>query len=162
MARTSVFTIMTFIAAQQEDVWARITTPEGIAYEMAPWLSMTFPGSVKALTPETVPLGKRLCRSWVLLFGLIPVDYDDVTLVALDPPRRFLEVSPMLSMAHWSHERVIVPYDGGSTVTDTLVFTPRLAAAAPLAKRIVKALFTHRHRRLASWFEPAADQGNRI
>jgi len=58
MTTPSVFSITTFIAASQEDVWARATTPEGIACELAPWLSMTFPKSVKALTPETVPLGK--------------------------------------------------------------------------------------------------------
>ncbi|MBI5845955.1 MAG: hypothetical protein HZB23_14945 [Deltaproteobacteria bacterium] len=152
MTPTSVFTITTRLTASPEKIWQRVTTPEGIAHELYPWLSMTFPKSVKALTPETVPLGKRLCRSWVLLFGVIPVDYDDVTLVELDPPRRFLEKSPMLSMAHWSHERTIAPAPGGASLTDTLTFAPRLALAAPLAKIIVKALFTHRHSRLASWF----------
>lgn len=113
---------------------------------------MTFPKSIAALTPETVPLGRRLCRSWIKLFGVIPVDYDDVTLVELDPPRRFLENSPMLSMYSWSHERTISPTAQGSSVTDTLKFAPRFAAAVPLSEMIVKALFTHRHRRLAAFF----------
>lgn len=152
MAKEEVVSVTTVLKAPGEEIWSRVSTPEGIAYELAPWLSMTFPESVKALAPETVPLGRRLCRSWILLFGLIPVDFDDVTLVALDPPRSFLEASPMLSMKRWRHERVLEPVPGGTALTDTLSFSPRLEAAAPLARLVVKALFNHRHRRLARMF----------
>ena len=88
----------------------------------------------------------------MLLFGVIPVDYDDLTLVAIEPGRRFLERSPMLSMREWQHERVLEPDGTGTRVTDRLTFTPRLGLLKPLAVWIVGLLFRHRHKRLRSWF----------
>lgn len=38
-----------------------------------------------------VTLGEPACRSWVMLFGVLPVDYDDITLERVVPPRSFLE-----------------------------------------------------------------------
>ena len=150
--KKDVFEIETRLAAAADEVWQSATSPEGIGYELSPWLKMTFPKRVAALTPETVPIGRKICRSWILLFGLIPVDYDDVTLVALEPPRRFLEVSPMLFFAYWSHERTVTPAEGGCAIKDRLTFAPRLGAFAPFARRIVSFLFTHRHARLAARF----------
>jgi len=37
----------------------------------------------------------------------VPIDYDDLTFIELEPVRRFLERSPMLSQREWQHERVI-------------------------------------------------------
>ena len=50
-------------------------------------------------------LGERLFRSWILLFGVLPIDYDDITLVSIEPGRGFHERSSMLSMRVWEHER---------------------------------------------------------
>jgi hypothetical protein len=58
---------------------------------------MTFPAGVNPLRAADLPLGRRLCRSWILLFGLLPIDYDDLTLLRWRPGVEFLEVSPMLS-----------------------------------------------------------------
>ncbi len=78
-------------------MWDRITTPEGINDEMRPYLRMTLPPGVEQLDPESVELGKPIGRSWILLFGLLPFDYDDVTLARLEAGRGFLERSRMLS-----------------------------------------------------------------
>ena len=40
---------------------------------------------------------------------MIPIDYDDLTLVALEPGRGFHERSRMLSMRVWEHERTLEP-----------------------------------------------------
>jgi hypothetical protein len=48
-----------------------------------------------------------------LLFGFIPVDYDDLTLAALDPEGGFLQISAMLSQSTWQHERLIQSIPGG-------------------------------------------------
>jgi ligand-binding SRPBCC domain-containing protein len=142
----------TVLAAPPEWVWAHVTSMRGINDELRPWLKMTAPRAVREMTLEDVELGKRVCRSWILLGGVVPVEYDDVTLVERGPGHRFLEQSPVLSQRSWQHERWIEAVDGGCRISDRLTFEPRLGAAAALSRRVVEAIFTHRHRRLARRF----------
>ena len=99
-------------------------------------MRMTAPARVRALDPAEVVLGERIFRSWVLLFGVIPIDYDDLTLIALEPGRGFHERSRMLSMRVWEHERTLEP-DGeaAARVRDRLSFEPRLPGSGPLLER---------------------------
>lgn len=84
------------------------------------------------------------------------VDFDDLCLAEIEPPRRFLERSTMASMATWEHERTIEPLGPRTcAVTDRLGFSLRAPLAvvpgsAALARRIVTVLFRHRHRRLVA------------
>jgi ligand-binding SRPBCC domain-containing protein len=131
-------------------VWERISTFEGVNDELMPLMRMTAPTEVRRLEPEQVVLGERICRSWVLLFGFLPFDYDDLVLVELEPGRGFRERSTMLSMRSWEHERRLEPDGAGAcTLHDRLTFTPRLPL--PLAP-VVRAVFRHRHRRLRKRF----------
>src|SRR4051794_26882302 len=74
-------------------VWEGVASFEGINDEFRPWMKMTAPRAVRERGLEGVTLDERICRSWVLLFGVIPFDYDDITLVRLEPGRSFLERS---------------------------------------------------------------------
>jgi hypothetical protein len=136
-------------------VWARAVTEEGINAELAPILRMTMPPGLRGRTVDDVEVGVPLGRSWILLGGLLPVDYDDLCLAELEPGRRFLERSSTLAFRVWQHERVVEPEaDGSCRVTDALGFELRPAiawipGAERLAATIVGALFSHRHRRLA-------------
>ncbi len=136
-------------------VWARAVTEEGINAELAPILRMTMPPGLRGRTVDDVEVGVPLGRSWILLGGLLPVDYDDLCLAELEPGRRFLERSSTLAFRVWQHERVVEPEGAGSCrVTDALGFELRPAiawipGAERLAAAIVGALFHHRHRRLA-------------
>ena len=142
------------LAAPAAEVWAHAVNPSGINDELRPLLRMTVPAALRGTTIEDIPLGRRAGRSWILLLGLVPFDYDDITLVEHDKGRRFLERSPMLSMRVWQHERIVDPLDGASCVlTDRVSFRLRtLPALVPGASRVVGALvrriFSHRHRRL--------------
>ena len=141
------------LSAPAEEVWARISTPEGVNDEFRPFLRMTFPPEVASLDPETVPIGERICRSWVLLFGVLPVDYDDLTLVSVDPPRGFHERSSMLTQRVWEHRRTIEPLgDGACRVTDRLTFEPRLKLPPQLFAPVFRLVFRWRHRRLRRTF----------
>lgn len=141
------------LAAPAAAVWERVTTPEGINDELMPLMRMTMPASVRQLDENTVPIGERLCRSWILLFGFIPFDYDDVTLVRLDPGRGFLERSPMLSQRRWEHERTVDPDGPGACIVrDRLAFEPRLGLPAAPVEFLVRRVFRHRHRRLRRRF----------
>ena len=151
-SRPAEFEVSSLIPAPPERVWERIITPAGINHELRPWMTMTVPRGIKRLDPESVELGRPLGRSWVLLFGLLPFDYDDVTLVELEPGRRFLERSPMLSQRSWQHERIVEAIEGGSRVTDRVRMEPRLGLPAAPLRPLFRAVFRHRHRRLRAWF----------
>lgn len=147
------FARSSLLAADVEHVWARISTPEGVNDEFKPFLRMTFPPEVRSLDPDTVPIGERICRSWVLLFGLIPVDYDDLVLVSIEPGRGFRERSTMLTQRSWEHERTLEPVGHGATrLTDCLRFEPRLGLPARLFLPTFRLVFRWRHARLRKAF----------
>ncbi len=144
------------LAAPADRVWERATRIEGVNAELRPLLRMTVPRHLRGATISDLEVGVPAGRSWLLLGGVLPVDYDDLCIAELDPPRRFLERSRMASMDLWQHERAISPRGAGACVlTDTLTFQLRRPLAAipgmaALAARIVGALFSHRHRRLVA------------
>lgn len=148
------------VAAAIDDVWARVVTPEGINDEMRPWMTMTMPEGVRALTVDTVPVGEPLGKAWLRLFGVVPFDYDALTIAELDPGRRFHEKSTMASMRRWEHERTLTAQGDHTVVHDRITFEPRLAipGVAPVLRRVLGAFFTHRHRRLQRHFRPAAER----
>jgi ligand-binding SRPBCC domain-containing protein len=141
------------VAAPPDVVWARVSTFQGVNDELLPLMRMTAPAHVRALDPSQVVLGERIFRSWVLLFGVIPIDYDDLTLIALEPGSGFHERSRMLSMRVWEHKRTLEPTgDAATRVSDRLSFEPRLPGSGPLLERFIRATFRHRHRRLRRRF----------
>jgi ligand-binding SRPBCC domain-containing protein len=149
---TAEIVVTSRLGASPAAVWDRVISPEGINDEMRPWLRMTLPPGVERLDPETVELGKPIGRSWILLFGLIPFDYDDVTLVRLDPGRGFLERSTMLSQRSWEHERTIEPTASGCQVTDRVSWQPRLGMPGRPLRPAIGWFFRHRHKRLRRHF----------
>lgn len=162
---TASFEITTKLAAPAEQVWSAALSEEGINHELGPWLKMTMPKSIESgMTVEDAPLGEKLGRSWILLGGLIPVDYDDLCLVERGPGMRFLERSHLGSARHWQHEREVVAIDDASCeITDRLELELRAPlralGATRLAERIIRALFTHRHRRLVDRWGPLRRTG---
>ncbi|WP_375000244.1 SRPBCC family protein [Aeromicrobium sp. CTD01-1L150] len=143
------------VAAPIEQVWERVVDPEGINDELRPWMTMSMPSGAEGLSIETIEVGEPIGRSWIRLFGILPVDYDDLTVAELEPGRSFREESTMLSARTWRHERTLAPTaSGGTHVHDRLTFAPRVPgrASAALQQRIIAALFRHRHRRLAAHF----------
>lgn len=144
------------VTAPAGDVWARVITPEGINDEFFPWLTMSIPAGAAGLSIDTMTLGSPVGRSWLRLFGIIPVDYDDLTIVELEPGRRFLERSRLFSAPVWQHERIVDPVDAAtSRVTDRLEFTPRRGFGV-FAGPLIRAIFRHRHSRLRRHFSAPA------
>lgn len=152
MERRGEFRIASALAAEPAAVWERAMSAEGINAELGPLLRMTVPRGLESLDLhglEPGPLG----RSWLLLFGMLPVDYDEIGLARIEPGRGFLERSSMLSMRLWEHERTIAPGGrGGATIADRLAWEPRLPLPGRLARPAVAALFRHRHRQLRRHF----------
>jgi hypothetical protein len=135
------------LRASAEVVWRHAVSPAGVNRELRPLLRMTFPAEVSDFTAGWRP-GEKRFRSWLLLGGVLPVEYDDLTFVEVEPGRRFLERSRLLTQRFWRHERIVEPLPGGCRLTDRLCFAPRLGfLGAPFAL-VFRAVFELRHHNL--------------
>lgn len=140
---TVQLTFRSALGAPPERVWRWITSVDGISRELWPLLKMTTPRGVADIRNVPLQSGRALFRSWVLLFGVVPIDRSELTLLSLDEGRGFVEQSPMLSMRLWRHERTVDAEGAGSRLTDVLTFEPRFAT--PLVAWFIRTVFTHRH-----------------
>ena len=131
------------LAAPTDEVWKWISSWKSISTEMWPYFRMTAPNGVTSIDDLNVVPGTPLFRSRVYLFGIIPIDYSDVTLLELDKGRGFVEQSPMGSMTLWRHERRISNGANGCTLTDILTFQPRMSRR--LVAWFIGRVFKHRH-----------------
>lgn len=154
-----VVRVTSTLDASPAAVWARVTTPAGIRDELAPWVGMSMPPGLKGRTIADADdlVGRPLGRAWLLLLRVLPVDYDDMTLVDVDPGRSFHERSSMLTLRSWEHLRSLEPDGDGTRLTDELRATLRRPLAAVpgahgVVRALVTALFGHRHRRLVRRF----------
>jgi ligand-binding SRPBCC domain-containing protein len=138
--------------ARRTDVWERVSTAQGVNDELWPLLRMTAPKSLREGGLAQVEVGRRICRSFVLLLGVLPVDYDDITLVRLEPPAGFLERSKMLSQRVWEHERTLEEVPGGCVLSDRITYVPRLPVPGRALHPLYAGVFRHRHRRLRRRF----------
>jgi ligand-binding SRPBCC domain-containing protein len=149
------FEIESELAIPPERLWRHAVHPDGVNAELGPLLRMTFPHGTTDLTAGWSP-GRRRFRSHVLLFGLLPVEYDDLAFESVEPGRGFLERSRMLTQSEWVHERRLRPIDSGTLLTDRIDFTPRLRWLAPISLVVFRSVFRHRHRRLRRLFAAGA------
>jgi hypothetical protein len=160
--RSAEITVSSRLDATAAQVWDRVITPEGIRDEMHPYLRMTLPAGVERLDPGSIELGKKIGRSWILLFGLLPFDYDDITLLRLEPGRGFLERSEMLSQRVWEHERALEPTPAGDCLlTDRVSWQPRLGLPGRPLRPAIAWFFRHRHGRLRQRFGGEEAAGSR-
>lgn len=146
------FNITTALPAPALAVWEHVTEMAGVNGELRPLIRMTVPAGLADARLADLPLGQRAGRSWLLLFGFLPVDYDDLTIAEHGPGYRFLEQSRMLTQARWEHERVVIPTESGCTVTDRLRWEGRFPPLGALFGLGVPVLFRHRHRQLRKRF----------
>ena len=145
------FSFSSDLRAPLEEVWSHATDMRGVNREFFPLVRMTCPVPDGRL-PSPPPLGQRLFRSWILLFGLLPIDYDDLTFAEFDSGRRFLERSALFSQKQWVHERTLTPTAMGCRVTDSVRFIPRLRPFASLHLAVFRLAFRWRHRNLRRLF----------
>ena len=132
------------VPATPAELWDWSTSVRGVDAEMGPILKLEFPKGLEHIPRDGSGLGKPLGNCKFLLFGFLPVDLSRLTFVEVEPGRRFVEQSPLLSMKEWRHERVIAPAPDGTHVVDTLEFTPRFGTR--LVTWFISKFFQHRHK----------------
>jgi ligand-binding SRPBCC domain-containing protein len=155
LRRRGEFRIESRLAAPAEAVWGRVMSADGINAELRPWLRMTVPRGLESLDLERLGPG-ALGRSWILLFGLLPVDYDDLGLERVEPGRGFSERSTMLSQRLWEHDRRIEPAGEGCVLSDRIAWEPRPPLPGAALRPLFGAFFRHRHRQLRRQFGAAS------
>jgi len=134
------------LLAPTERVWEWINSVKGISAEMWPFFRMTAPKRIRSLADVQIQPGVPMFRSHVFLFGFLPIDYSDITLLELKPGIGFVEQSPMGSMKLWRHERHIVPCPSDPAavlLVDQLTFQPRMMKR--LVGWFIRRVFIHRH-----------------
>jgi len=136
------------LAVDADTLWTAVASFEGINRELMPLARMIPPAGIEALSPETVTPGQCLGRSWILLFGVIPVDYDDITLTKIDPGHGFVEESTLMTQRVWRHVRTLESIPGGTHITDEVTCVPRLAILRPIARVVFPLAFSLRHHNL--------------
>ena len=148
------FSISSDLAVNPGELWGAITCPTDINAEFRPLLKMTFPGGMEDVTTGW-RAGVPRFRSWILLGCLIPVEFDDLVFEEVVPTRHFLERSRMLSVSLWEHKRQLDAVAGGTRLTDTVCFDPRLKLLAPAQQRLFQWVFAWRHRQLRRMYGAA-------
>jgi ligand-binding SRPBCC domain-containing protein len=152
MAR-GTFEARSVIHAPADEVWAFATTKEGINAELMPIVRMTAPRGAATLSLANVEAPVHIGRSWILLGGVLPIDYDDIFVESIEEGRAFQERSTMLSQRSWHHDRSVEPAGPDTClVTDRVSFEPRLPVSPRLFLPIFRWFFRHRHRRLRKRF----------
>jgi len=146
------FKFRTPLRASADQVWAHASTFVGVNRELWPLVRMTFPPAMGRLTPAAFPLGQTAFRSWLLLFGLVPVDFDDIMLVELEPGRGFHEVSQTFNLRQWRHRRTVTPAGEGCIVQDEITLVPRWRWTGGLLAWVYQRVFELRHRSLRRLF----------
>ncbi len=145
------FTVSSKLDADAKFIADKVFRIAGVNEELMPLVKMQ-------LTPEWLqkslaqwPVGYNIHASWLLLFGLLPIDRHHFGLEQVTE-LSFREKSWTLVLRTWTHQRDILPMEGYSEVVDKIEMTTRLSWLEPLITPIYLAVFKHRHRRLQKMF----------
>ncbi|WP_047249074.1 hypothetical protein [Chromobacterium subtsugae] len=138
------FTMRSRLPRPPETVWRDVVSRGGIADEFFPWLGMRLPAGE---LPARLEAPLRVGPCWLLLFGCLPVECDDLTLMRLEPGA-FDERSRMLGQRVWWHRRRVAATADGCELVDRVAFVPRWPATLPLCRLLFRLVFAWRHRRL--------------
>ncbi len=100
--------------------------------------------------------GTHVGKSLLLLLGVVPFGYDDITIAQIEPGRMFREESAMTGMRTWIHHRTLEPVGDKTIVTDSITLAPHVSISGltRLLGAVLAAFFEHRHRRLRGYFAP--------
>lgn len=146
-------TFTSTLRTHRPEVWAVVSTMEGVNAELRPFVRMTFPAGSEQLSEAAIVPGQMLFRSWLLAGSVIPIDRHDLTLERVTDGEGFDEESTSMLQRRWRHERRLSDTpEGGCVVRDHLVIVPRLRVARPVVALAVRFLFDHRHRVLRRTF----------
>jgi ligand-binding SRPBCC domain-containing protein len=139
------------VSVAVEDVLATITL-SGVNAELWPLVQMTAPSQWANTPLAQWPEKQELFKSWILLFGVLPIDRHAFCLQSVMPGRGFVETSSSTVNAQWNHTRTVTPIAGGCRVTDTVAYQSRVSLLGYLLRPTYQLVFWWRHRRIRAKF----------
>lgn len=145
--------VVSTLEAPTDVVWDRVVRVSGANKELWPFARMTRPAFEDRLTsPEPGKLPPF--RTWLLLFGLIPIARRTMELEVLEEGR-FAESSASWVTGTQRHERIATTAAPGSTLlTDRLTIESQNRIIDAVMRAGVTTTFRLRHRRLRRHFAP--------
>jgi hypothetical protein len=145
------FEVSSNLKISPEDVDGLLTM-KGVNKELSPFIRMTAPSEWSSKPIYEWPRGKVLFASWILLFGIIPIDRHMFFFQSIDRHRGFAESSSSLMNKLWQHRRDINSNGPKVRVTDSVEFQCRLPVLECVLEPVYRFIFKHRHRVLRSYF----------
>jgi len=146
------------LEAPPDVVWERAGRVSGVNDELWPLAKMTCPAHLDRIAAPTHAVGGPPVRSWMLLFGVVPIERRSIQFDVLEEAR-FVDCSTGWLNGRWRHDRSVVARDDGSTLlTDKLVLEPRVSLMSVLLRPAVTWMFSRRHRRLRRRFHDGSGQ----
>ena len=129
-----------------------LLTLDGVNRELSPLIRMTAPPEWSNRPIFEWPTGRVIFSSWLLLFGLIPIDRHKFFFQSIDRQRGFAEESSSLTNKLWHHRRDIDRNGTSCRVTDTVEFQCRLPLLEFILAPVYRFVFKHRHKVLRSCY----------
>ena len=149
------FEVSSNLKISTEDVEGLLTM-KGVNSELSPLIRMTAPSEWSSKPIFEWPTGEVLFSSWILLFGILPVDRHTFFLQSIDRQRGFVEASSSLTNKLWHHRRQINRNGASCRLTDTVEFRCRLPLLAHVLGPVYRFIFRHRHQVLRSFYGGSA------
>jgi len=129
-----------------------LLTMQNVNRELSPLVRMTVPPQWSDRPIYEWPVGRVLFSSWILLFGVLPIDRHTFFLQSTDRQQGFEEESRSLINNRWHHCRTIECNSASCRVTDVVEFQCRLPVLAHLLLPLYRLVFQHRHQVLKSHY----------
>ncbi len=156
--QTFSFSVSSELNAPKEQVWRDILDMKKINDELFPYARMTYPKD-KNLT-QPLEIKQVLFGSWILLFGVIPVDQHFLRFEEVNEGEGFHEYSYSIMHHFWRHKRNLEAKGRKTILTDEVEFAPQATMLGPLMKEAYKLVFRNRHRRLRKRYNQFNEQSN--
>ncbi|MFZ6644900.1 hypothetical protein ACO0LO_04245 [Undibacterium sp. TJN25] len=141
------FTVQSDLAIDAAAFCANMSM-QTVNWELSPIVRMSAPEPWRDCTLDQWQAGRLLFKSWIFLFGFIPVDLHAFRLEAIYAGAGFQENSSSWANKEWRHRRMVAARGDGCTVTDHVVVAGRIPFVAALLMPVYEFVFRHRHRRL--------------
>lgn len=139
------------------EVVSELFTMEGVNRELSPLIRMTAPSEWSNKAISDWPTGRVLFSSWILLFGIVPIDRHKFFFASIDRQVGFAEESSSFCNRLWRHHRNIDRYGTACRLTDTVEFQCRLPMFTLLLTPVYRFIFKHRHQVLRSAYGRSFD-----
>ena len=149
------FKVSSNLEIRPEDIDGLLTM-DGVNRELSPLLRMTVPPEWSNIAIFEWPTERVLFSSWILLFGIFPIDRHKFFFQSTDRHRGFAEESKSLTNKRWHHRRDIDRNGASCRVTDTVEFQCRLPLLAYFLAPCYRFVFKHRHKVLRSCYGGSA------